>query len=39
MELELRTGRLLLRRWREDDLKPFAGLNADPKIMRWFDEG
>jgi ribosomal-protein-alanine N-acetyltransferase len=33
---ELRTARLLLRQWRRDDLKPFAALNADPEVMRYF---
>jgi RimJ/RimL family protein N-acetyltransferase len=33
---ELRTKRLLLRRWRHDDLGPFAELNADPEVMRLF---
>jgi ribosomal-protein-alanine N-acetyltransferase len=33
---ELRTPRLSLRRWRESDLEPFAELNADPEVMRWF---
>ena len=32
----LRTPRLSLRRWRESDLEPFAELNADPEVMRWF---
>jgi hypothetical protein len=27
---ELRTERLVLRRWRDDDREPFAALNADP---------
>jgi ribosomal-protein-alanine N-acetyltransferase len=31
---ELRTERLFLRRWREDDREPFARLNADPEVMR-----
>lgn len=31
---EIRTERLLLRRWRESDLEPFAELNADPLVMR-----
>lgn len=30
---QLRTARLLLRRWREEDLRPFAALNADPAVM------
>ncbi len=29
----LRTTRLLLRRWRPEDLAPFAALNADPAVM------
>ena len=33
---ELRTERLLLRRWRRDDRAPFAALNADPEVMRHF---
>jgi RimJ/RimL family protein N-acetyltransferase len=33
---ELRTERLLLRRWRESDWEPFAALNADPVVMRHF---
>jgi ribosomal-protein-alanine N-acetyltransferase len=32
----LRTDRLLLRPWREDDLEPFAALNADPAVMEHF---
>ncbi len=33
---DLRTDRLLLRRWRESDLEPFAALNADPEVMEHF---
>ncbi len=33
---ELRTQRLLLRPWRDDDHEPFAALNADPEVMRHF---
>ncbi len=33
---DLRTERLLLRRWRDADLEPFAALNADPETMRFF---
>lgn len=32
----LRTPRLLLRPWRDDDLAPFAALNADPRVMEHF---
>jgi ribosomal-protein-alanine N-acetyltransferase len=33
---ELRTERLVLRQWREDDRDPFAALNADPVVMEHF---
>jgi len=33
---ELRTERLLLRQWRDEDLAPFAKLNADAEVMRYF---
>lgn len=33
---QLRTERLVLREWRDDDLEPFAALNADPEVMRYF---
>jgi RimJ/RimL family protein N-acetyltransferase len=29
---ELRTDRLLLRRWQESDLEPWAAMNADPEV-------
>ncbi|WP_031522006.1 GNAT family N-acetyltransferase [Streptomyces sp. NRRL F-5123] len=29
---ELRTDRLVLRRWRESDLEPWAAMNADPEV-------
>jgi RimJ/RimL family protein N-acetyltransferase len=29
---ELRTDRLLLRRWRDSDLAPWAAMNADPEV-------
>ncbi|WP_329520608.1 GNAT family N-acetyltransferase [Spirillospora sp. NBC_01491] len=32
----LRTGRLVLRRWRDEDRAPFAELNADPRVMEHF---
>ena len=32
----LTTDRLILRPWRESDLEPFAALNADPHVMRFF---
>jgi anti-anti-sigma factor len=33
---ELRTERLLLRHWRPEDRKPFAAMNADPRVMEHF---
>jgi RimJ/RimL family protein N-acetyltransferase len=33
---ELTTPRLLLRDWCEEDLEPFAALNGDPEVMRYF---
>jgi len=35
---ELRTERLLLRRWRESDRIPFQQMNADPRVMEYFPE-
>ena len=35
---EIRTNRLLMRRWRSADLKPFAALNGDPETMRFFPD-
>jgi len=34
--VELRTERLILRRWRPEDREPFAALNADPEVMHFF---
>jgi RimJ/RimL family protein N-acetyltransferase len=36
MVVELRTERLLLRGWREADKVPYAALNADEDVMRYF---
>jgi RimJ/RimL family protein N-acetyltransferase len=33
---EICTARLVMRRWRESDRAPFADLNADPVVMRYF---
>jgi RimJ/RimL family protein N-acetyltransferase len=33
---ELRTERLVLRQWRDDDRDPWAAMNADPDVMRHF---
>jgi RimJ/RimL family protein N-acetyltransferase len=32
----IETDRLILRRWRDEDREPFAALNADPEVMRYF---
>ena len=34
--IEVTTQRLRLRQWRETDRKPYAALNADPAVMRFF---
>jgi RimJ/RimL family protein N-acetyltransferase len=33
---ELRTQRLMLRSWRQEDREPFARMNADPRVMEFF---
>ena len=33
---EIRTARLLMRRWRDEDREPFAAMNADPEVMEHF---
>ncbi len=35
--LQLETSRLLLRRWQEADRAPFAQMNADPVVMKYFE--
>jgi ribosomal-protein-alanine N-acetyltransferase len=35
---ELRTERLRLRRWRDDDRDPFAALNVDPEVREHFPD-
>ena len=34
----IRTERLLMRRWRDSDRRPFAAMNADPEVMHYFPE-
>jgi len=36
MNAAIETPRLLLRRWRPEDLAPFAAMNADPRVMEFF---
>ncbi|MCE7079125.1 GNAT family N-acetyltransferase [Streptomyces sp. ST2-7A] len=35
----MRTERLMLRRWREEDVAAMAAINADPEVMRWIGDG
>jgi len=35
----LETERLILRRWRDEDLDAFAAMNADPEVMRFIGDG
>lgn len=35
-EIVIRTSRLVLREWRDDDIEPFAAMNSDPKVMEYF---
>ena len=34
--MDIRTSRLLMRRWRDEDRAPFAAMNADPVVMEHF---
>lgn len=36
MEKIITTKRLMLRTWKEEDFEPFAQMNADPTVMRYF---
>ena len=38
-ERRLETERLVLRRWRDEDLDGFAAMNADPEVMRYIHDG
>ncbi|WKX74228.1 GNAT family N-acetyltransferase [Streptomyces sp. XD-27] len=35
----VQTPRLLLRRWRDEDIAPLTAINADPEVMRWIGDG
>ncbi|MGV9273005.1 GNAT family N-acetyltransferase [Streptomyces griseosporeus] len=37
--ITLETPRLILRRWREEDVAPMAAVHADPEVMRWIRDG
>src|SRR5688572_17204346 len=32
----IQTPRIILRPWRNEDIQPFAALNADPRVMEFF---
>lgn len=36
MTKDIKTDRLVLRSWKEEDLEPFAKLNADPRVMEYY---
>ena len=38
-QLSIKTARLLLRRWRDDDVEPFAAMCSDPEVMRYIGSG
>src|SRR4029077_5124351 len=38
-ERSIETERLVLRRWRDDDLDGSAAMNADPEVMRFIGDG
>lgn len=35
-DIQQSPNRLVLRQWKQEDLEPFACLNADPKVMQCF---
>ena len=37
--ISLVTARLVLRRWRDDNVAPMSAINADPEVMRWIGGG
>ena len=37
MASEVRTARLLLRRWRPEDATPMAAINRDPEVTRFLN--
>ncbi len=34
--MKIETDRLILRQWQDSDVEPFAALNADPDVMKFF---
>ena len=39
MNRQLETSRLILRSWKDSDLKPFYALNSNAEVMRYFPHG
>lgn len=37
MPFAISTSRLILREWRDADIAPFAAMNSDPEVMRYFE--
>ena len=38
-ERRIETARLVLRRWRDEDLDGYAAMNSDPEVMRFIHDG
>ena len=36
MRYKYETERLILRQWQESDIAPFAKMNSDPEVMKYF---
>ncbi len=36
MKIYKRTGRIIIRDWKDEDLAPFTEMNSDPEVMRYF---
>lgn len=36
IEFQIKTPRLILRHWKDSDYEPFAKLNCDPEVLRYF---
>jgi RimJ/RimL family protein N-acetyltransferase len=34
--MTIETERLILRRWQQEDVEPFAAMNADPRVMEFY---
>ena len=37
--VEIKTNKLCLRRWKAEDIDPFANMCADPEVMKWIGSG